>query len=127
MKLYLTPGVCSLSPHIVLEELGIAHETESVNLKTKVTASGGNFLDINPKGYVPALQLGSGEVLTGPLAYAWYVEDVQSALGAVNDHHIADSLLRSVGTGAPEVDEAALVEAGIAACERLAAIEPFWR
>ena len=69
----------------------------------------------------------SGEVLTGPQAYAWYVEDVQSALGAVNDHHIADSLLRSVGTGAPEVDEAALVEAGIAACERLAAIEPFWR
>ena len=69
----------------------------------------------------------SGEVLTGPQAYAWYVEDVQSALGAVNDHHIADSLLRSVGAGAPEVDEAALVEAGIAACERLAAIEPFWR
>ncbi|HSF98072.1 MAG TPA: CHAD domain-containing protein [Ornithinibacter sp.] len=67
------------------------------------------------------------EVLTGPLAYAWYVEDVQSTLGAVNDHHIADSLLRSVGARAPEVDEAALVETGVQACERLAAIPPFWR
>lgn len=70
---------------------------------------------------------GSGEVLTGPLAYAWYVEDVQSTLGAVNDHHVADTLLRSVGAGAPEVDEEALLDAGIRACERLAAIRPFWR
>lgn len=73
------------------------------------------------------VETSSGEVLTGPLAYAWYVEDVQSALGAVNDHHIADTLLRSVGASAPEVDEAALVNEGIAACERLAALEPFWR
>ena len=76
MKLYLTPGVCSLSPHIVLEELGIAHETESVNLKTKATASGGNFLAINPKGYVPALQLGSGEVLTEGPAIVQYLADL---------------------------------------------------
>ena len=69
----------------------------------------------------------SGEVLTGPLAYGWHAEDVQSTLGAVNDHHIADTLLRSVGAGAPDVDEAALVEAGVRACERLAAIKPFWR
>ncbi len=76
MKLYLTPGVCSLSPHIVLEELGIAHETESVNLKTKATASGANFLAINPKGYVPALQLGSGEVLTEGVAIVQYLADL---------------------------------------------------
>jgi len=76
MKLYLTPGVCSLSPHIVLEELGIAHETESVNLKTKVTASGGNYLSVNPKGYVPALQLGSGEVLTEGPAIIQYLADL---------------------------------------------------
>lgn len=76
MKLYLTPGVCSLSPHIVLEELGIAHETESVNLKTKVTASGANFLAINPKGYVPALQLGSGEVITEGPAIVQYLADL---------------------------------------------------
>lgn len=77
-------------------------------------------------GHAPRVVTATGEVLTGPLAYAWYVEDVQSTLGAVNDHHIADTLLRSVGGGAPEVDEGALVEAGIRACERLAAIEPFW-
>ncbi len=77
MKLYLTPGVCSLSPHIVLEELGIAHETESVNLKTKVTASGANFLAINPKGYVPALKLGSGDVLTEGVAIVQYLADLQ--------------------------------------------------
>ncbi len=52
---------------------------------------------------------------------------MQSALGAVNDHHTAGSLLRSVGAGAPAVDEAALVEEGVAACHRLAAVEPFWR
>jgi CHAD domain-containing protein len=68
-----------------------------------------------------------GEELSGPLAYAWYVENVQTALGAVNDHHTADTLLRSVGAGAPEVDETALVQEGVEACERLAAIEPFWR
>jgi triphosphatase len=68
----------------------------------------------------------TGEVLTGPLAYGWYAEDVQSTLGAVNDHHIADTLLRSVGAGAPEVDEVALVEAGVRACKRLAGIKPFW-
>lgn len=76
MKLYLTPGVCSLSPHIVLEELGIAHETETVNLKTKVTASGGNYLSVNPKGYVPALQLASGEVLTEGPAIVQYLADL---------------------------------------------------
>ncbi|GAA4399952.1 hypothetical protein GCM10023168_08090 [Fodinibacter luteus] len=76
---------------------------------------------------IPPVVTPSGEELTGPLAYAWHVEEVQTALGAVNDHHTADSLLRTVGAAAPEVDEAALVDAGIRACERLAAIEPFWR
>ena len=75
----------------------------------------------------PTVVTDDGEQLSGPLAYAWHVEDVQSALGAVNDHHTAGSLLRSVGAGAPAVDEAALVEEGVAACHRLAAVEPFWR
>lgn len=76
MKLYLSPGVCSLSPHIVLEELGLAHETEHVNLKTKVTGSGANYLAVNPKGYVPALQLDSGEVLTEGPAIVQYLADL---------------------------------------------------
>ena len=75
----------------------------------------------------PTMVTDDGEQLSGPLAYAWHVENVQSALGAVNDHHTAGSLLRSVGAGAPAVDEASLVEEGVAACHRLAAVEPFWR
>ena len=80
MKLYLTPGVCSLSPHIVLEELGVAHETEVVNLRTKVTASGANFLAINPKGYVPALALPGGDVLTEGPAIVQYLADLKPEL-----------------------------------------------
>ncbi len=75
----------------------------------------------------PHVVTDGGEELTGPLAYAWYVENVQTALGAVNDHHTADSLLRSVGAEAPAVDEDALVREGVRACEQLAAIPPFWR
>ena len=64
MKLYYSPGACSLSPHIVLRELGHAFELEQVDLGTKKTASGADFLKVNPKGYVPALVLDNGEVLT---------------------------------------------------------------
>ncbi|HEY3433367.1 MAG TPA: glutathione transferase GstA [Rhodocyclaceae bacterium] len=75
MKLYLKPGACSLSPHIVLEESGLAYETEVVDLKTKVTASGADYWAINPKGYVPALQLDSGELLTEGPAIVQYLAD----------------------------------------------------
>ena len=69
---------------------------------------------------------GSGEQLTGPLAFAWHVEQVQSALGAVNDHAIADGLLRAVGSAAPEVDEHRLVDEAVEAVRVLAALHPFW-
>ena len=64
MKLYYSPGTCSLSPLIALHEAGIAVELVKVDLKTRTTASGDDYLAINPKGYVPALQLNNGEVLT---------------------------------------------------------------
>src|SRR5260364_250827 len=57
MKLYYSKGACSLVVRILLHEIGIACEFESVNLKTKQTETGGNFLKINPKGSVPALAL----------------------------------------------------------------------
>ncbi len=76
MKLFLKPGACSLSPHIVLEELGLPYETEAVDLKTKRTASGQDFLAINPKGYVPALQLDGGELLTEGPAIVQYLADL---------------------------------------------------
>jgi glutathione S-transferase len=75
MKLYLKPGACSLSPHIALEEAGLPYETESVDLKTKVTASGADFWKSNPKGYVPALLLDSGELLTEGAAIVQYIAD----------------------------------------------------
>ena len=76
MKLFIKPGACSLSPHIVLEELGLPYETEVVDLAKKTTASGQDFLAINPKGYVPALQLDSGELLTEGPAIVQYLADL---------------------------------------------------
>ncbi|MFZ4550343.1 MAG: glutathione transferase GstA [Aquabacterium sp.] len=76
MKLFLKPGACSLSPHIVLEEAGLAYETEVVDLKTKVTASGADYAALNPKGYVPALQLDDGTLLTEGPAIVQYLADL---------------------------------------------------
>jgi glutathione S-transferase len=81
MKLYFSPGACSLSPHIVLHEAGLACEIEKVNLKTRKTASGEDFLKINPKGYVPALQLDDGNVLTEGPAIVQYLADQAPSSG----------------------------------------------
>jgi CHAD domain-containing protein len=70
---------------------------------------------------------GSGAEPSGPLAFASQVEQVQSALGAVNDHAVADGLLRSVGSSAPAVDEHDLVDDAVDAARALAALDPFWR
>ena len=68
MKLYYSPGACSLSPHIALHEAGLAHELVRVDLKAKKTEKGDDYTKINPKGQVPALQLDSGELVTeGPV------------------------------------------------------------
>jgi glutathione S-transferase len=75
VKLFYSPGACSLSPHIVLRELGIAFELERVDTKKGKTASGLDFSTINPKGYVPALQLDGGEVLTEGPAIVQYLAD----------------------------------------------------
>ncbi len=75
MKLYFSPGACSLSPHIVLQEAGINAELEAVDLKTKKTKSGADFSAINPKGQVPTLVLDSGEVLTEGPVIVQYLAD----------------------------------------------------
>lgn len=77
MKLYFAPETCSLSPHIVLRELALPFELVMVNNKTKKTADGGDFLAINPKGYVAALQLDNGQVLTEGPAIVQYLADLK--------------------------------------------------
>jgi glutathione S-transferase len=75
MKLYLYPGACSLAPHIVLREAGFSFDLEQVDLGTKLTAGGEDFSKINPKGYVPALRLDDGEVLTEVAVILQYLAD----------------------------------------------------
>lgn len=76
MKLYFSPGACSLSPHIVLREAGMNFELERVDLQAKkLKASGADFLAVNPKGQVPVLQLDTGEILTEGPAIVQYIAD----------------------------------------------------
>lgn len=75
MKLYFSPGACSLSPHIALREAGLPFELERVDLRAKRTANGEDFWAINPKGYVPALRLDSGQILTeGSVVVQWIAD-----------------------------------------------------
>jgi glutathione S-transferase len=68
MKLYYSPGACSLSPHIALLEAGLPHDLVRVDLRAKKLENGDDFLKVNPKGQVPALALESGELVTeGPV------------------------------------------------------------
>ena len=81
MKLYYSPAACSLSPHIVARELGIALELDKVDLKARQTASGRDYAKINAKGYVPALELDDGQVLTEGPAIVQYLADQKPASG----------------------------------------------
>ncbi|TMQ17924.1 MAG: glutathione transferase GstA [Deltaproteobacteria bacterium] len=79
MKLYFAPGACSLSPHIVAQEAGIPLTLVKVDTQTKKLADGGDYWAINPKGYVPALQLDNGELLTEGPAIVQYLADQKPA------------------------------------------------
>jgi glutathione S-transferase len=79
MKLYISPGACSLSPHIVFREAGIPFDMEAVDLGTKRTKSGKDFKAINPKGSVPVLELEGGQVLTEGPAIVQYLADQKPA------------------------------------------------
>lgn len=107
MKLYYKPGACSLAPHIVLSEAGFSYDLEVVDLKEKKTASGADFLKINPRGAVPAIETESGAVITQNAAILQYIGDqsdvaafkpaygtverarLQEALGFCGDLHVA--------------------------------------
>lgn len=95
MKLYFSPGACSLSDHIALHEAGLTFEHEKVDLKAKKTEDGEDFLTINPKGYVPALTLDSGETITENVAILDWIAHQDGALkpaGAMGHTHLLQAL-----------------------------------
>ena len=75
MKLYFARNSCALSPNIVLRELGLPFDAVKVDLGQKVTDDGADYRAVNPKGYVPALEIAPGKVLTEGPAIVLYLAD----------------------------------------------------
>jgi glutathione S-transferase len=83
MKLFYAPGACSLSPHIVAHEAGIELRLQKVDTKTKTVSQAGDYWAVNPKGYVPALELDNGEILTEGPTIVQYLADLKPASSLV--------------------------------------------
>jgi glutathione S-transferase len=83
LKLYYAPGACSMAPHIVAQELGLPLELVKVDIPNKKTAEGGDFWQVNAKGYVPALALDDGTVITEVGVICQYLADQQPAAGLI--------------------------------------------
>ena len=81
MKLYFSPSACSLSPHIILRELGVEFSLEKVDLSTKKTSDGRDFYSINTKGQIPTLELDDGTILTEGVAIVQYLADSKPETG----------------------------------------------
>ena len=138
MKLFFTPGTCSLAPHIVLREAGLEAELFKVNLKTRQLADGSDYLAINPKGYVPAIALDDGSVLTEGPAIMQYLGDrkpesgIVPAAGSLERYRLQEwlgfinsELHKSFSTlFHPELPEASHEAARANIARRLAVIEP---
>ncbi len=77
MKLYYSPGACGLHPSIALREAGVPFELVRVDLRAKKTADGADYLAVNPKGYIPALQFDDGSVLTEGAVIDQYAADLK--------------------------------------------------
>ena len=86
MKLYYSPGACSLSPHIALLEAGLPYELVKVDLRAKKLENGDDFLNVNPKGQVPAVQFDSGELVTeGPVIVQMIADKAGKNLAPARD------------------------------------------
>lgn len=98
MKLYFSPGACSLAPHIALREAGHDFEIERVDIPNKKTESGDDYWAVNPKGYVPALKLDDGTVLTEVAVILQYIADQNQAanlaprFGSIERYHLLEWL-----------------------------------
>ena len=95
MKLYLAPGACSLADHIALHEADIAFDRVTVDLKARRTEDGRDYAQINPKGYVPALEFDDGEVLTENIAILSWIADQAPKLspaGALGRFRLLEAL-----------------------------------
>ena len=98
MKLYYSPGACSMAPHIVATEAGIKLDLVKVDIPNKKTADGGDFWTVNPKGYVPALQLDDGTVLTEVGVICQYLADqkpdsgLAATAGTMERYHQMEAL-----------------------------------
>lgn len=84
MKLYYSPGACSLAPHIALAETGLAYEAVAVNLKTHTLADGSDYRQINPLGYVPFLVLDDGKTLSECAVLVQYIADQAPAKNLIS-------------------------------------------
>jgi len=98
MKLYYSPGACSLAPHIALREAGLPFTLEKVDLRAKQTEHGADFAAINPKGYVPALELDDGSLLTEAGVILQYIADqvpaseLAPAFGTMARYHLMETI-----------------------------------
>ncbi|MHB1236821.1 MAG: glutathione transferase GstA [Gallionella sp.] len=81
MKLYYSPGTCSLSAHIALHETGMPFEIDRLIKSTKMTVGGENFMQINPNGYVPTIKLDDGSILTECAVVLQYIADQKPGSG----------------------------------------------
>ena len=123
MKLYYAPGACSLADHIALHEAGLSFEHEKVDLKTGRTEAGVEFKTVNPKGYVPALTLDSGETLSENIAILDWIAHQDTRLapqGPMGHTHLLEALayisteihksFKPLFSGADEADKAKAAE-----------------
>jgi glutathione S-transferase len=98
MKLYYAPGACSLAAHIVADEADLRLQLEKVDLKSHTTENGQDYYSINPKGYVPAIQLDDGSMLTENIAVLNYLADKMAhklhtpAAGTMEHYHLEEWL-----------------------------------
>lgn len=95
MKLYYSPGACSLADHVALHEAGMSFDIDRVDLRNKRTEGGGDYTTINPKGYVPALTLDSGETLSENIAILDWIADQENSLkptGAIGRTRLLEAL-----------------------------------